>query len=405
MTHRRILFIARSLPEPADDGYRIRVRALASGLAKRHEVTLIGHADAAPDASVAALRADGIDARWTPMLHHQTSVRRLRRLATGRPWFTRSAEDPGLRSVVAQVLAERRFDLIQLESSEFAGIELPPRTPVVIDEHNIWSELTERRRRIRMPGPGSLGDRVEIRQVARIEERAWANAAGVVFCSDREAHDARLRTRGGQFGVVPNGVDLRRFQPMDASAEERALMTFVGLLRYTPNADAVRWFVRAILPLIRRSVSDARFAVVGKSPSPGLRALAGDGVDIVGTVADVRPSLARAAVVVVPLRVGSGTRIKILQALAMGKAVVSTSVGCEGLDVRDGEHLLVADDPGAFAAAVVRLIGDPTLRARLGDQGRELVRATYGWERSVDRLDAFHDEILGRQALTDASAS
>jgi glycosyltransferase involved in cell wall biosynthesis len=279
---------------------------------------------------------------------------------------------------------------------------------LVIDEHNVWSELTTRRRALRRPGPRGALDRFESRQLVATEDRAWSSAAGVIFCSEREADGARRRVPGGRIAAIPNGVDLAAFQPEPAASEARhqeaGLLTFVGLLRYTPNADAVRWFVRDILPLVRRQDPSARFEAVGKTPSPAVLALAADDVRIVGSVPDVRPFLARASVVVVPLRAGSGTRIKILEALAMGKAVVTTSIGCEGLAVRDGVHLLVADDRESFAAATARLLAVPELRARLGAAGRALVERDYSWSTSVDRLARFHDEILGDVDATDADA-
>jgi glycosyltransferase involved in cell wall biosynthesis len=400
---RRVLIVSRVLPEPADDGYRIRVRELAKGLARVADVTMVGHAEGDGRAAAEALAREGIEAHAAPMLHHQTRIRRLRRLATGRTWFTRSAEDPGLQLAFERSLEHGPFDLIQLESSEFAGLSRPPGVPTLIDEHNIWSELSERRRRLRVPGPGSVGDRLEAARVAAIEERAWREVAGVAFCSEREVTAAALRVPARRFVVVPNGVDLERFQPRDApagAAEERGRITVVGLRRYTPNVDAVRWFARSILPVVHESAPEATFVAVGKSPSPGLRALSSSSIQVLGTVPDVRPELERASVVVAPLRAGSGTRIKILQAFAMEKAVVSTSLGAEGLPVRDREHLLLADDPREFASAVVELLHDPQLRRRLGAAGRALVVDGFGWARSVERLDAFQRDLLAAPRAT-----
>jgi glycosyltransferase involved in cell wall biosynthesis len=402
---RRVLIVSRVLPDPPDDGYRIRVRELAKGLAQIADVTMVGHAEGDGRAAVEALAREGIEAHAAPMLHHQTRIRRLRRLAAGRTWFTRSAEDPGLQLAFERSLERGPFDLIQLESSEFAGLPRPPGVPTLIDEHNIWSELSERRRRLRVPGPGSVGDRLEAARVAAIEERAWREVAGVAFCSEREVAAAARRVPGRQFVVVPNGVDLDRFQPaggVAGSGEERGRVTFVGLLRYTPNVDAVRWFARTILPIVHDSAPEATFVAVGKSPSPGLRALSGPAVQVVGTVPDVRPELARASVVVAPLRAGSGTRIKILQAFGMEKAVVSTSLGAEGLPVRHREHLLLADDPREFASAVVELLHDAELRRRLGAAGRALVEERFAGRRSVERLDAFQRDLLAGAPGTDA---
>ncbi len=402
---RRILIIARSLPDPVDEGYRIRVRALARGLARQHDVTLVGHVDGDATDALASLRADGIAAHPVPDLHHATAVRRARRFASGRPWFTRSSDQPELRALIGRLTRDQPFDLIQLESSEFAGLPVPAGTPVVIDEHNIWSELMLRRRAVRPSPARGLIDRLEAAQLANVERRAWSAAAGVAFCSAREVDIARRRVPKGTYASIPNGFDSLAFEPAAADLEQADRLVFVGLLRYTPNADAMRWFCTQILPIVRETIPGAHLDVVGKEPPAAVRLLAGPGVEVSGTVPDVRPSLARASVVVVPLRVASGTRIKILQAFAMAKPVVTTSIGCEGLDVRDGEHVLIADDERSFAAAVCRLLEDPALRRQLGDAGRRFVADGHQWSHSVERLEAFHTQILAHRTASPQGAA
>jgi polysaccharide biosynthesis protein PslH len=163
---------------------------------------------------------------------------------------------------------------------------------------------------------------------------------------------------------------------------------FTGSMDWLPNEDAMRFFCQDVLPLIRAEEPRTRLSIVGRTPTPAVRALADEHIEVTGTVADVRPYMRKAAVFIVPLRIGGGTRLKIFEAMAMGQAVVSTTVGAEGLPVIDGEHALIADGPRAFAAAVVSLLRDPQRRQSLADAARKLVVDRYGWSAAGDVLDA-----------------
>jgi glycosyltransferase involved in cell wall biosynthesis len=185
--------------------------------------------------------------------------------------------------------------------------------------------------------------------------------------------------------VVPTGVDTTFFAPADASPEaasprgSRSLI-FTGSMDWLPNADAMLFFCRDILPLIRAEEPDVALSIVGRAPTPAVRRLAADhGVEVTGRVDDVRPYMREAAVYVVPLRIGGGTRLKIFEAMAMAKAVVSTAVGAEGLPVTGGEHLLLADEPRGFARAVVRLLRDLDRRRAIEQAARQLVVSQYDW--------------------------
>jgi glycosyltransferase involved in cell wall biosynthesis len=195
---------------------------------------------------------------------------------------------------------------------------------------------------------------------------------------------------------IPTGVDTAYFAP-DETPEVPNRLVFTGAMDWYPNEDAIIHFMDAILPAIRRDVPDVAVTVVGRNPTPRLRvAAARAGVRVTGTVRDVRPYVAEASVYVVPLRVGGGTRLKIFEALAMGKAVVSTSVGAEGLPLVPGEHYLRADDPQAFARAVTALLADPFRRKFLGSAGRQLVTARYAWGEVARELEGHLDETVWR---------
>jgi glycosyltransferase involved in cell wall biosynthesis len=195
--------------------------------------------------------------------------------------------------------------------------------------------------------------------------------------------------------VVPNGVDTNFFRPMGEVAVEPQSLVFTGSMSYFPNRDAMRWCCGEILPRVRMRFPDVKITIMGPDPTPSLLSLH-DGRRIIvrGETSDARPCIAAAAVYVATIRLGSGTRVKILEALAMGKAVVSTSVGCEGLGVVDGEHFLVADGEKEFAAQVYRLFEDRELAARLGRAGRELVRRRYGYSILAPMMDAVYEDAL-----------
>src|SRR5262249_50421747 len=193
--------------------------------------------------------------------------------------------------------------------------------------------------------------------------------------------------------VIPNGCDTGALRPLPDTAGGNGLL-YVGTLGYPPNADAVLHFTQAILPLIRRRVPDAKLVVVGHRPPAAVRRLADRGeIVLAGSVGDLLPYYKEAKVSIVPLRAGGGTRLKILEAMALGRPVVSTRIGCEGLEVSDGQHLLVADAPTDFADRVVQLLTDAQLCRRLCQNARALVESVYDWSVICHRLLRLYEEL------------
>ena len=196
--------------------------------------------------------------------------------------------------------------------------------------------------------------------------------------------------------IIPNGVDVTHYLP-DFSSEAPAHLIYIGSMDWYPNEDAVGFFADEVLPRIQESVSDVRFSIVGGNPSARVQKLAErKGVVVTGRVPEIKPYFAEATVFVVPLRIGSGTRLKILEALAMGKAIVSTSVGAEGLDLKDGEEIFIADEPTALADAVTRLLTDAPLRRRIGKNGRARVERDYDWRSIGEKLHSLYTKISER---------
>jgi glycosyltransferase involved in cell wall biosynthesis len=207
--------------------------------------------------------------------------------------------------------------------------------------------------------------------------------------------------------VIQTGVDTTFFSP-DASPEKPRHLVFTGSMDWLPNEDGMVYFTREILPQIRRLEPDATVSIIGRSPTPTVRRLAEvAGVEVTGAVADVRPHVAAGSVYIVPLRIGGGTRLKIFEAMAMGKAIVSTTIGAEGLPVADGENIVIADHPESFARAVVDLLQHDDRRRRLGNTARRMVVERYDWsavagdfEEALVRAAAVHAN--DRTAATDA---
>src|SRR5207253_3189843 len=274
------------------------------------------------------------------------------------------------------------------------NVPLGEGVPVVFFEHNvehlIWKRLAavERRPWRRLPLE------VEWRKMRRWEARACARADLTIAVSEQDRDLLAEVAPGARVVAIPTGVDTSYFTP-NRHQERAGALVFTGSMDWYPNEDGLVDFLEATLPLIRRQVPEASLTVVGRNPSTRLRdAAARAGVEVTGTVHDGRPYVARGSVYVVPLRVGGGTRLKIFEALAMGKAVVSTSVGAEGLPLAPGTHFVQADDPAQFADAVVALLGDPARRRALGGAGRSLVEQRYSWSHVAREFEARCEEVI-----------
>ncbi|MBI3948459.1 MAG: glycosyltransferase [Armatimonadetes bacterium] len=390
----RVLVVSPTLPYPPSWGFGIRVYQFLRHLSRRHEVTLLTYVAPEDEAHVEALRSVCADVRAVPLPCAGSAGKRLwqaRSILSPASFQRRRLRTPQMQAALDRLLAEREVDIIQVESSQMAGFDFGRRAPVLLDEHNIEYELLHRMCRSERSPARRVFNWLEYLKFRREEQRAWRRASGLILTSEREERIVAARVSGRPTLVAPNGVDTDYFRP-GPSAPDPNHLVFSGLMRYRPNADAAAHFVRDILPRIRRVRPDTILTLVGRAPTDDVKRLAGPNVVVTGGVPDVRPYVARASVFVVPLRMGGGTRLKVLEGLAMGKAMVSTPLGCEGIDVRHGEHLLVAEDPDAFAQATLRLMDDAALRESLGRRGRLLVERDYDWAGVVRRLEAFYAE-------------
>ena len=389
---------------PPNTGGRLRSLHMIAELSQRHRVELLTthHPADEPAKLVARLPAcERIDS--IPYALPKQGTTRFA-LAVARSWASPYPADlwrwriPTVRAHIRQRMMEG-IDLCVADLL-VAMPNLPARasTPVVLFEHNveymIWKRLHEVERR---PWRRALLA-LEWRKVRHYEAKACARAGLTVAVSETDGALLAAGAPGADIRTIPTGVDTSYFHP-NGAVEAPGTLVFTGSMDWYPNEDAIMYFMDAILPEVRRQVAGVSVTVVGRDPTDRLRAAgAAAGVRVTGTVADVRPYVAGAAVYVVPLRVGGGTRLKIFEALAMGKAVVATRVGAEGLPIVSGQHFLQADSPPAFAQAIVTLLKDPGRRRALGLAGRRLVEERYSWMQAGEEFERHCEELVSRHA-------
>lgn len=387
-----LLWMKTELLHPIDKGGRIRSYQLLRRLRKRHRITYVYLDDGTASAEERRRAAEYCDELVSvPFTRPSKSpvaivARVVRHWLDALPFGVGGYASAAMKRTVARRVARGGVDAVVCDFLA-CSVNVPSRVarPVILFQHNLEAQIWWRRAAHAPP----LARRylaAEARKLAAYERDACRRFDRVIVVSeeDRRLHRERYGLDGAV--VVPTGVDAEWFAPRGAPVDPRRVV-FVGSMDWQPNDDGARFFLGRIWPRIRRSVPGARAALVGRKPSPRLRALAAAaGVEVTGQVDDVRPHLADAAVAVVPLRIAGGARLKIFEAMAMARPVVSTSIGAEGLRLRDGEGLLLADDERAFAAAVARLLERPDEARALGATARA-VALRHSWTEGARRFD------------------
>lgn len=403
----RLLILAPQLPWPPNQGTALRNLNLIRVLAARHAVHLVCFGEEAADRG--PLPDWGVAVTLVPAPPPRPFLRRLWELPTQpTPDLLRRLASPAMDRCLAG-LAETlagQMDVLQVEGIEMApfGISLhrqlarrgaAPR--LIYDAHNAEWILQDRAWRAdlkRGPSglPGVLYSLLQTAKLRRYERRLLRAADAVVAVSAADADVLRTLAPGVAPVVVPNGVDTEVYRPDPTIAADPDLVVFTGKMDFRPNIDGMAWFCEGVWPLARALRPTLRLAIVGRDPVPRVRALASaaTGIEVTGAVEDVRPYIARAGIVVVPLRVGGGTRLKVLEAMAAGKAIVATRLGAEGLDLVDDREALLADEPEAMARAIVVLAGDGARRAELGRAARVRAERDYRWEGLVGGMEGVY---------------
>ena len=390
-----VLFLAHRLPYPPNKGDKIHTYHLLKHLAARHRVLLGTFVDDPEDEQyVDTVRAMCAEFHVSRLRPRTARVKSLVGLATREALSVAYYRDAALRRWVQGVRERGAADALLVYSSSMlqyaAGFDLP----LVIDFADVdsakWADYGRRHR-----WPMSWVYRREGRLLQAVEGQGAARAMWSLFATSQEAELFRgvAPESAARIGVLGNGVDADYFAP-DAErpspyAAGETPLVFMGAMDYWPNVDAVVWFAREMLPVLRAEWPGLRLHIVGRSPSAAVMALASEAVNVTGTVADVRPYVQHAAVVVAPLRLARGIQNKVLEAMAMARPVVAAGSCVEAIDAVAGEHLLAATDAAEYVAQVAALLRSPQRAAAIGKAGRERVVATYGWDARLADLDRF----------------
>jgi glycosyltransferase involved in cell wall biosynthesis len=407
-----ILFLTQILPYPLDSGAKIRQYYMLRHLARHHEVTLVSfrRGDDPPEA-IKHLRSicqsvHPVPMRRSPWRNLQAAAKGI---LTGLPMVIARDEIAEMETTLRQLATEHAFDLIHADQLSMAWwgrlaakLAGPTRPPTLLDEHNAIYLLTRRMADTeRNPARRAIMAR-EARAFARYEAQMCRSfdALLTVTEEDREHLLALFPLDEREqlvikFTVVPICVDPEQVSPIVHQNSGAPTILHLGTMFWPPNVNGVLWFAREVLPLVHEQVPEARFVVVGKNPPAEVQALASDPrVEVTGYVADPMPYLEAANAFVVPLHAGGGMRVKIVDGWLWGLPIVSTPIGAEGIKVRDGENLLVAEDAPAFAEGTVRLLTNPDLNERLRVSGRSWVESHYAWQAVYRRVDEIYARLL-----------
>ncbi|MCS7251194.1 MAG: glycosyltransferase [Anaerolineae bacterium] len=401
-----ILFLAPELPDPPNKGGSIRAFHVLRRLARLAPVGVLALTERA-DEPPAVWRSLADEVFLFPWCPRSLWIRLQQFLFSSCPDLAFRYRTAALVDALKRLLAQRPIRAIHIEGLEMAWavedlLDLPPgaRPMLVLDELNAEYRLQERLFQTDRGDPrrwlSAFYSGIQSRRLRHYEARIVRRVDRVIAVSEPDARDLETLGTSRSPVVAPNGVETVFFHP--AAVEPLPLgdpaFVFTGSMDYRPNIDAVEWLARGIWLAVRSALPEAQLYLVGRRPSQVVRRLQEiPGVHVVGEVPDVRPYLAGATVYVAPLRAGGGTRLKILEAMAMGKAIVSTPMACDGLAVIDGEHVWLADGE-AFAAAMITLARDPARRKALGEAARRLAVTRYDWERTLLPLELLYQREI-----------
>ena len=387
----RILFLTQICPYPPTNGGAIKTYNILKHLGSKHEVSLLMFIRHETELSAVSHLSE-----FCREIDHCTIKRSAVRnvfdaaasLATNRSFVITRDRHPQMQAKVSQGLAKSP-DLIYVDHLQMSRlVPNPAPCPVLLDEHNVEWRIIQRFSTAGMTLPQRLFSALEWRKL-RAYELSACRKADLVLAVTPNDRDTLVENGipPNHVGFLPIGVDTDRFQPVSLRPESKNILSF-GTMSWPPNVDAIGYFVREVYPLVKQKVPEAQFTIVGSSPPPEIKALEKDSsIKVTGFVEDVRPYAEEAAVFVVPLRIGSGMRVKILDAMALGLPVVTTPVGCEGISLQPGRHALVSESPDRFAGCVTDLLRNPEMREKMGASGRSLVESHYAWKPIFERLD------------------
>lgn len=416
----KILILTPQLPYPPHQGTSLRNFHVIRGLAERHEITLLSFLEGNQTddpAAVEPLLALCV-VHTVPVPARSTARRLWQLVSTRRPDMAHRLYSEAFAGELRRLLAANQFDIVQMEGIELARYmeivhTVSPASKIVFDDHNAEAELQRRNFLTDLGNPrrwlAAAYSWVQVGRLRRFERWAMMMADGVTAVSqtdklvlERLLNGTRIRINADKYGlitVIPNCIDVREYvdlaglQSSERTQPARSMahdLVFIGKMDYRPNVDAVLWFVDEVWPGIVAERPSAKLAIVGQKPHARLERLRNvPGITLTGWVASVTPYLLGASVFIMPFRIGSGTRLKLIEAMAAGKAIVSTPIGAEGFAVQAGQELLLAETAGEMRTAVLHLLDHPEERQRLGQNARQFAQQ-YDWRQVIPRFDELY---------------
>lgn len=390
----KILWVKAGKLLPVDTGGKIRSFNLLRELAARHETVLLSYYFGEPDLAYerdlaqafpgsVAVACNGPSSRLGTLAHY------LACLPRSAPYAVAKFTAPEIQRRIRDWMPEQGFDVAVCDFlAASLNFPSPLSIPTALFQHNVEAALWQRRARhegnpIKRPLYA-----IEARKMDRCERHAVARFDHIIAVSEHDRALMSEMTAPSRISVVPTGVDLATYLPAAGAEATQPIVTFLGSMDWEPNVDGVEYFHREIWNQVRREVPDAVFRIVGRNPTARVQALAADpSVVVTGGVASVVDFLRDTAVFAVPLRIGGGTRLKIYEGMAAGRATVSTTIGAEGLDVNDGRDIILADTPEAFGDAVIRLLKDKSRRRAI--EGAAVAQARkFDWPQVINQFES-----------------
>jgi glycosyltransferase involved in cell wall biosynthesis len=395
----RILWVKAGKLLPVDTGGKIRSYNILRQLARSRDVTLLsyygGHRDSIYEADIQR-ELPGAQTIYTAALDGSVvaqSLDYLGRLFHSAPFAVSKFTHADVQRVVALLLKENKFDVAVCDFLS-ASRNFPENlaTPTVLFQHNVESALWRRMASTESNPVKRFAYQIEARKMSRYERGTLSKFHHIIAVSEHDRQQMLAMNPDCSISVVPTGVDTRKYPVAPPASADPPRIVFTGSMDWEPNIDAVVYFCQESFPAIRAEFPSAVFQIVGRNPHAHVRELASQSVEVTGTVPSVVEYLRAATLVVVPLRIGGGTRLKIFEAMAMGKAVVSTSIGAEGLDVKNGRDLILADDATSLAQSIILLLRDSALRRRY-EEAAERLAAQYDWSNIAQHFAQILQEV------------
>lgn len=399
----KILWLKTELLHPVDKGGRIRTYQMLKELRKEHEITYLTLDDgsAAPDArdlsneycSNLITVPHSVAPKFSPRFYAEIAGN----LSSELPYFIAKYQSAAMRQKIEDVLAENAHDILVCDFLHPA-INLPDEIniPTLLFQHNVEAMIWKRHYQV----ANNFGKRAYLRsqwhRAVAFEKQACSRFDAVVAVSKDDAEVFRSEYGHGRVFDIGTGVDTDYFTPVNGDRTTKPNIVFTGSMDWLPNSDAVQWFIKEIFPLIKQEVPEATFTVVGRDPFPEILELAkkDSSIKVTGRVDDVRPYMREAAVFVVPIRIGGGTRLKIFEAMAMGLPVVSTTIGAEGLRVTDGNEIVLRDSPDRFSRSVISLLQDRHIASKTAETACRVVRDKFGWSSIAKQFEDIVVEVI-----------